>query len=764
MELNDLRADLTAFADDEDEVEIDTDGSFIVVRNGREIAAQLIVDEMGNSLVRRPGGDVTYRDFLLRDLAGLHVFAERLASKRPPIPSFIDAGVRVQRATEPPKEGPALALIRAECEDSPTFSARVSFITGDAGHGKTALLRQFQNEQARSFLHGNSGYIFWHVDLQGRQLLRLSEALAGDLGELRITGMWMPAVVRLMRMRALVLGIDGFDELAAEQGSTDALGALASLVREIDGRGTIIAAARRTFFDTDDYLRRTGLLNRVITSTCEFSQISLLPWTRDQGVRYLNLASQAAAISSNASETYDQILEELGGDDAHPMLTRPFLLAQIARALSIYGISPREFFQVADDSFAAVERVVDAFVKREVSDKWRSRETGEPYLSVEQHKLFLSDVAEEMYRGQKDRLQLDVVETIISLLLDQWSVPQAQRQQIIEMVRMHVLLVPPDGESLTRSFDHPEFRDYFIAYALRGHLDRVMEGGKPDRLAYFLSIAQISDSTARYVCGMLDRTEVRIRRLLEALSRALVKEWRPTFLQINVGTLVPFLLNDVSPVNPIEFEAKVVYSSLVFERTRLRSLQLANGTFLNASIAGVDWEDVGLQNCDLGELRLGEGNRFERVRLNGCQIEGIRLLADGEETREYAPNRIWSALAAHGISGSEQPMIPELTHNESEDTEQVRVFRKFLRVFNRTTTITDDQLRMRFRQDLSLVFDFLIPALESHGVLEQRSWKGAGQKRAWSIRDRVEDILAAEEGLGEERLTALWDSVRRVGA
>lgn len=32
----------------------------------------------------------------------------------------------------------------------------------------------------------------------------------GDLGDLRVSGLWMPAILRLMRHRTLVLAIDGF--------------------------------------------------------------------------------------------------------------------------------------------------------------------------------------------------------------------------------------------------------------------------------------------------------------------------------------------------------------------------------------------------------------------------------------------------------------------------------------------------------------------------------------------------------------------------
>lgn len=86
------------------------------------------------------------------------------------------------------------------------------------------------------------------MDLQGRQLLRLREALAGDLDDLRVVGLYMQSIIRLIRYGYIILAIDGFDELAAEQGSTDALGALAHLVSTLKDSGAIIAASRRTFF------------------------------------------------------------------------------------------------------------------------------------------------------------------------------------------------------------------------------------------------------------------------------------------------------------------------------------------------------------------------------------------------------------------------------------------------------------------------------------------------------------------------------------
>jgi len=758
MEINELQADLAAFADDEGEVLIGNDGSFMLMRNGREISARLVESEDGQLFVEREAARVPYRTFLTRELAGLQTLAERIVSRRPPIETFIDSRVRASRASSPPNDTRSLDGLRAECQDPPAFSSRVTFITADAGHGKTALLRQYQYEQASAFVAGTSSYVFWHVDLQGRQLLRLSEALMGDLGELRITGLWMPALVRLMRHRALVLAVDGFDELAAEQGSTDALGALASLVAQLGGHGTVIAAARRTFFDTDDYLRRAGMLGRAISSPCEFNQLALLPWSRTEGVAYVQRA-EALGGAVDAEEVYDAILAEVGNDSSHPMVTRPFLLAQLVRAFTEFGIEPADFIRTADDPLSGVAAVVQAFIRREVAEKWKSRD-GQPYLTENQHMHLLADIAEEMYRSQKDRLDIEVIETIASLLMDQWSVDVSNRAQILDMVRMHVLLVPPDGDGRYRSFDHPEFRDYFIAIALRVHIERAMEGLGGAPLAQYLSSAQLTDSTARYVCGMIDRSEFRVRTLLAELEVVLDREWKPTFLQVNVGTLIPFLLNGVTSDEPLGFSGKAVYSSLVFEGTRLQDVFISRGSFVNASLCDVNWQNVTLQKCDLGELVINPSARFEGVQFDGCTIDGLRIRSDDDDIREYAPHRIWEQLALAGVAKVSDSELAEGPIDVcAEDPPAVRVLRRMLRLFSRSTVITDEQLQRRFRQEQATVFGFLIPLMEQHGVLAEGTWKGAGHHRVWNLTVRIDDVLAAEDGIGAPSLVAFWVAV-----
>jgi len=752
--------DLSAFADDDDEVVIDADGGFAFTRAGEIIQGRLVANEPGSVDVVVDGDRMSYRTFLTHHVAHLDVLAERILAKREPDPSFIDGPARLLTTEVGSQESSGLQLLKTECLDLSPFATRIVFVTADAGHGKTVLLRQLQHEQAESFRNGASQHLIWHVDLQGRQLVRLSEALMGDLAELRVPGLWMPAVLRLMRLGAIILAVDGFDELAAEQGSTDALGALAMLVRDLHGSGAVIAASRRTFFDTEDYVARAGLLRRAVHSPTEFHQLGLLPWGREQGVRYLDHLAVDGKDLAQPERVYDDILNELGGEVGHPMLTRPFLFSRIARALLLYDISPSDFVRGMDDPMRGVAAVVQAFVHREVADKWKAADTGEPYLTVSQHMELLAAVAEEMYRAQRDRVSVDVLETIVTLLLDDWEIEHQRRQQVVQMVKMHVLLtVPVDGDASSRAFDHQEFRDYFVAVALRGRIAALSGGTTSSETARLLSMAQLSDSTARYVCGMLDVSNASASSIAGALAALARNEWKPTYLQTNVGTLLPFILDGREFDEPVEMQGPFVISSLVLEGSRLRKVRFTDVTLVRASLARADWTEVTFNNCALGEVTVDLDASYVDVQALNCTIDGVRLVKDGEEIeREYSPARIKAALARAGISLGEVYEQQELDA-QLEDTELVKTARRFLRIFYRTTVASDHMIDNRFRQDRPAVYDVVIPLLENHGLVEEREWRGQGTKRIWALRCLLDELLAAEGSTSKSPMAAFWDEL-----
>jgi hypothetical protein len=754
--------DIAAFADDDEDVVIDRDGGCLFVRGGQE--TQLLFSQADDKmLVEVEGNQIPYAKFLTHHLAQLPVLAERILSKREPVVPYVDSTVVLKSSGMEEKECTALEAVERQTRTSPAFLSRVVFITADAGQGKTALLKEYQQLQAKRFLDGHANSLFWHVDLQGRQLLRLSEALMGDLGDLRVSGLWMPAIIRLLRRGSLVLAIDGFDELAAEQGGTDALGALALLVHQLEGQGTIVAASRRTFFDTDDYIRRAGMFTRA-ASDCEFNEIRLEEWSQDNGLEFMREVTHEGRGFTAPENTYEEIASELDSQ-THPILTRPFLLAQVSRGLLRYEVPVADFIRGMHDPLKGVGTVIEAFVDREVTEKWKQQETGEPFLTKEQHLRLLADVAEEMFRAQRATISVDVLETVTSILLEEWDVEPARRQQVLDMVRMHVLLTPPgDDQFGERSFDHEEFRDWFTAYALKDRLLRLGEGNVA-RSQDILSIAHLPDATARYVCSLFERTPELVSNILRGMSRIVKEELRQTYLQANAGTLIPFLLDGIRPDERIEVDADVVFSSLVHENKHLSNVTFRAAVFSNASIGGVNWTNVELIDCNLGEITFNAESVFHDVRFVDCEIDGVRFMGQGEtdELREYSPARIARLLRGHGVEIVDSAEEKTVSAAVTVDGELRKLVRRLLNTFRRTTFVMDETLQQRFRGDTKRVKEEIIPFMDKLGILEKRPWRGSGRHDAWGLVRPLEEVERGD-GDPDHPLASFWEAIDQADA
>lgn len=758
--LSEVKKDFQSFADDENEVIIDNSDEILLTRLGQEIQCRIKLDSRGNSCVQIDNEEIPYRTFLAKNLARLEIFADKLTSKYLTIPGFVNGPAILESLSLPKKDDLALGILDNLCKEQSPFQTRVVFITADAGQGKTVLLRQYQYQQALRYKVHESHFLFWHVDLQGRQLLRLNEALLGDLGELRITGLYMQSLITLIRHGLLVLAIDGFDELAAEQGSSDAFGALAHLVQLLEDKGTIIAASRRTFFDTEEYLKKTHLLRRTISNQCQFDELELCPWTVKEAKQYLTQITIDGNNFENPEETYNEILQELDNNQ-HPMLTRPFLLAQLARGLLLYQISASSFIRTMTNPFEGVAAVIEAFINREVTEKWKDRETGEPYLTHDQHMTLLSHVAEEMWLAQKENLNLDLIQEILTMLMDDWEILHIRRKNIIEMVKMHVLLVPPDGLHDCRKFDHPEFRNYMFGYSLKGYIQNIDQSVAKSTLAKLFSIAQLPDSVAKYLASMLEKDvgfRVKIIKILEEIVNS---EWKPTYIQTNIGTLIPYLVNGVPFTSPLSFDAKVVYSSLVFEKSKIVNIHLKKGQFVNTTLFDVEWEKVTLENCEFTDLRINKKSTFTNTFVRDCHFNCVIVCGDeGEENREYDPQRIINLLVGFGF---EFPDLTPVPFDQFEESYPKKMAQRLFDIFRRTTTVTDHIIRLKYRpDDHRFVFEELIPLLETHELLEQRIWSGRGSGQAWKLKYRIEDILKDQDNRQNVKIAAFWEKLRNM--
>jgi hypothetical protein len=765
MDLEQVKSDLQSFADDDSDVLVERNGDVIFVRNQQTQVAKLeFADEQ--LFVHFNGDRLSYRNFISKNLARLDVFAEKIITKRRPQNSdFVNGPASIKSLTDS-GNGSAMQLLNNECINSIPFATKVVFVTADAGHGKTALLKEYQFQQATRFLKGESHFIFWHVDLQGRQLLRLSEALMGDLGDLRVPSLWMSSIITLIQKGLLVLAIDGFDELAAEIGSADALGSLATLVSNMGNKGVLIAASRRTFFDTEDYLARAKMLRGKVDAECEFNELRIKDWSKGEAITFIsNFSRNNANYFSNPEEVYEELLQQLDSNSNHPILVRPFLLAKLISGLKRYNLTPQEFLSgLRDPSKEGLASVIEAFIQREVNEKWRINDTGQPYLTFEQHMELLSVIAEEMWKAQNETISIDAIQFFITILCDEWGIhDDKMRTQIVQMVPMHALLVvPTNSDSNLRMFDHPEFKDYFIAVALSKLLKKLSERSYNAQFKRFLYHALLPETVAQYSVYNLSNEDSSVSNILAEMQLMVAKEWKPTYFQLNIGTLVPFLLADNKTLDGLEFDAKVTYSSLAFENKSIHNVKFRNGSFINTSFLNCNMYNVQFNNCLLSDAVFDDDAEYESVEMNECEVNSIKIVKDGEEIRQaYSPIAVLGALQSLEISFVDSLQDSNIDGTlVAQGSEAKQVLDRFLKFFNRATSITTYHIESKMSRNRDLIMEQIIPLMLEHGILEEK--KSSFSK--YVLRYPLQALLKGEGTTDDSQIGAFWRDFSKIEA
>lgn len=760
-QLNQYFQEILSFADDEDDVIVESNR--ITFQRLNQLVTAEVEDINGSISIKYNGNLMPYRTFLAKELAHLDIMATKILQKYPETDSiYVDTRAQIHKGASH-IDGNAEELLIDECRKKNDYETKICFVTADAGHGKTVLLRHLQTRIAQEYKRNNSDYIFWHIDLHGRDLLRLNEAMMYEVGILRLSGLYYNSIITLIRNGLIVLAIDGFDELAAEIGGEKVLGSLTSLVSELDGQGTLVAASRRTFFNTQDYLRRVKLLQSSIDQSCEFDELKIQNWKEKECVQYLSYHYSYA----DADAEYHKMASMLRDTDSHPVIERPFLFSKLVN-YAIGGeppMTPSEFLTSGGDQFDSINKVIEAFIRREVQ-KWTyfDNQTGKPYLSFEQHVELLTEIAQEMWQSQKDYVSVDTIQYIATLLMESWDIENQLKPQIMRVVESHAFMVIAENGDNFRRFDHDEFKDYFIACYLAKILKYAVAHENFNQVKNFLYYCQMQESVARYLSKMVDDTD--IMHIVSGLLEMKSKEWKPTYLQPNLGILLPYLLDDGINSSEIVISDKLTFTSLVFENRLLRDLTFKDCTFINISFNNTKLYNVKFVDCTFTDIRFNtnSGNVFSDVVISlSSEINKVTKVDENEVNcySEYSPYCIDVFLTKQGIT---RQIKNTYDVKINKDSEFRKVVRRFINKFLKSThqyevNFVDDQ--EYYSMPAKLLTEEIIPLMEKYKLIHLVSNKNTIQRasRAWALNDiEISDIYKAEEN-PQSSLFDFWKEV-----
>lgn len=292
-QLEQLRKDLSSFSDPGTLVEISEQGKRVVVNWNlhRQERTDTFSISPTEGIKHYQSGDMQeYRSFLASEaISDLYGLAGMILQASP---KSIFVKTKARLSDEPDEEkADALESIQRlvksgfQTELDGTYTSLL-MVKGQAGAGKTEVLRELVKRQAEDFKSGASRFIYLYVDAQGRALTRLNEAFAVELQDLRAK-LTYHQIATLVREELIVPVIDGFDELIGVSGYEDAFGSLTAFLDELGGRGSVIASARNLFYERE-FLSRAS---RATNDAWVLRAISVEPWGEGEHEEYVRLVS-----------------------------------------------------------------------------------------------------------------------------------------------------------------------------------------------------------------------------------------------------------------------------------------------------------------------------------------------------------------------------------------------------------------------------------------------------------------------------------------
>lgn len=733
-----------SFADDVTDMDVEH-GTLVVQVRDELIEAHLAVRE-GELLVEEADQTVPARLWLANRLARIPLLADRILAYVPPTDNFVLPAGRLldepnlSRTLDEETSCDATHAVQEILGRHTAGTTSVLYLTSDAGEGKTTLISHLARTTAQEFKDRRRDWLLVPIPLGGRTFLRFDDVvIAALVNRLRFQFFYFEAFLELVRLGFIVPAFDGFEEMIIESSAGEAVSALGGLVTSLESEGSVLVAARRAFFDYRSFRTQAKLLD-AIGGDVAFSRLALDRWSRSQFLEY----SRKRAVR-NAEALHAAIASRL--TENHPLLTRAVLVRRLVDvALESTDVTAL-LDQIGRDPHDYFFQFVNAIVEREAIEKWidRSGDPSRPLLTVDEHHALLALLAQEMWLSSSDALRSDLVGVVADVFCETTGKPPAVARQIRDRLKQHSLVASLSGPGSPVSFDHEDFRVFYLGEAVGQALIRdCLRDGKP-----LLQIGALPRATVDGAVLHIRRTEANALEIVRQLGVLAVGEGPASFVRENCGGLALALVGD-------QGLSDVELSSMAFPAEALRGLRLSRVTVRDSYFHPTSLESVQLEDCRFVRCR------FERIdlpsltklgaTLEDCEIGSVFLWEP--EAHAFDPRQIAALLSGTGLTIVEQSQIP-LSAEIRETDEDLRLLEKLLRLFMRATQINESVLRTKLGKNANYFLDELLPRLKRAGVVDEVAYVGKGSQKRFRMgrpMSQIQEALARCNGSVEEFL------------
>ena len=275
------------------------------------------------------------------------------------------------------------------------------------------------------------------------------------------------------------------------------------------------------------------------------------------------------------------------------------------------------------------------------------------------------------------------------------------------------------------------------------------------------------DAVALFVTSRLNETKRLIAaKLMQQLG---AEEWKTTYLQQNIGTFLPFLLDSIRPQETLVVGPKYVFSSMALSGKKIDNIVFNQCNFINVTVSDTTISSSRFIHCNFTNLRIMvDGNHFEDVIIEeSCSIDKLTLIrTEGMDEVEYVPEYIFAMLRSIGIKTCENDSHEDgKLHEEIANMEFYKSVKRLLNKFNQTPCIYEKNIQESHKygfKNPDMVLNEILPLMVNHQIIESREGQRAKQAGTvcWYLKAQSVDDIFIGEVQSQSRYAAFWQEVR----
>jgi hypothetical protein len=730
MEILEFQKLLTAFADAPTSMDFKKGEFLLEIRD--EIIEGKLLQREGNLIVQEGDDETPAMRWIINRIARLQLLAERILTYIPNDPYFVvPNGTLLDTIDDIPAcniqdVDNTVDALKSRLDNRIAGTTFLCYLTSDAGEGKSTLINHLARSQAESYKRKETDWLLLPVPLGGRTLLRFDDVMIGTLvNRLRFPLWYYDALIELVRLGVIIPALDGFEEMFIESATGEAVSALGNFVRNLRSSGTVLIAARKAYFEFKSFETQARLYDTIDRGALTTARISLKRWEKS---RFLQYAKNRQL--GNGEEIYNDFSSRLSPD--HPVLTRAVLIARLVEVASSLqdrnelinriGAAPQEFYT----------QFIKTIVDREIHNKWidRSGEPHKPLLNEEEHYFLLSLVSEEMWVNNTDSLSEDTLDLIADMFCEQYRKPPQITMQIKERLKQHALIVRSSFNRGAYSFDHEEFRSFFLGR----HIAKVLLTGSITDVKRLFEPDMLSNQAADIAVHFVKRIPHDITRAIALFESICQFEGSMSFIKDNSG-LIAIRLLDGYEMGNIKIE-NISFPSNSLKRRTIKNIEFKKCYFQPTSL-----EDSSIMHCIFDQCL------FERIdvchnaniaenTLTNTQIQSLGF--DDNDFTIYDPDKIKTNILQFGFKDNALKLQSQPQKNCELDN-NLSAAQRLFRAFLRATEVNENLLKLKVKEPA----DRLIEVFTRTNILEEDQYRGAGQQRRFRLTKKMAAIEKA---------------------